>query len=357
VEGRAWTIPPTHDLALRRQREVFRDLAVAWVTAYPASAEAMEALALSLELLGNPACLDTLQRARGLATGAGERTRLAAQEVWVRLKFTLPGSPAGFAAARARADSLLRANPPGRAAEPGLMASLAAMRGRAGTAAALSRQAAAPAGRIVPVASDAAALLVFAALGGPVDSVLALEQAVLRHVGADPAAPASRQAAAVLERAAMVAFPHLRLSSLARAVTAGDYTAAAESAFARGDTAEVYAVLDRMHAARRTLRPADLTIDNIYVEAWLLASSGDTAGAVARLDPTLDALAFAPPRTLYDPVRAAGLVRAMALRADLAARTGDTTTARRWARAVADLWSRSDPFLRPASERMGALAR
>ena len=58
-----------------------------------------------------------------------------------------------------------------------------------------------------------------------------------------------------------------------------------------------------------------------------------------------------------DPVGAALLVRAMAFRADLAGASGDSVTARRWGRAVAGLWSSSDPFLAPVVERMHRASR
>jgi hypothetical protein len=57
-----------------------------------------------------------------------------------------------------------------------------------------------------------------------------------------------------------------------------------------------------------------------------------------------------------DPTEAAGLVRAMALRAELAARAGDRSTARQWAEPVTILWLDADPELRPVVDRMRALA-
>jgi hypothetical protein len=51
------------------------------------------------------------------------------------------------------------------------------------------------------------------------------------------------------------------------------------------------------------------------------------------------------------------LVRAMALRADLAAASGDHAAAARWAQAVTILWSDADQFLQPTVRRMRELAR
>jgi len=54
---------------------------------------------------------------------------------------------------------------------------------------------------------------------------------------------------------------------------------------------------------------------------------------------------------------AAGLVRAMALRAELADRAGDVARARRWARAVHELWQDAETDeLRGTVERMRVLS-
>jgi hypothetical protein len=45
----------------------------------------------------------------------------------------------------------------------------------------------------------------------------------------------------------------------------------------------------------------------------------------------------------------------MALRAELAARAEDSTTAERWARNVVQLWSGADPELQPVVHRMQSL--
>ena len=52
---------------------------------------------------------------------------------------------------------------------------------------------------------------------------------------------------------------------------------------------------------------------------------------------------------------AGALVRGLALRAELAAATGDAAGARRWARPVAILWANADPPLRATAQRMAAL--
>ncbi len=73
---------------------------------------------------------------------------------------------------------------------------------------------------------------------------------------------------------------------------------------------------------------------------------------------SLGAIGMMDPARLRQPAQIAGLVRAMALRADLAAIEYDESTASRWAMAVAELWRDADaPSLRETASRMGALAR
>jgi hypothetical protein len=92
-------------------------------------------------------------------------------------------------------------------------------------------------------------------------------------------------------------------------------------------------------------------MDAVYPEAALLAEMRDAAGAIAWLDPTLNAVAGILPQALDDPVTVGSLVRAMALRAELARRLGDRANAERWGRAVAVLWAEADPFLQTAAVR------
>ena len=125
-----------------------------------------------------------------------------------------------------------------------------------------------------------------------------------------------------------------------------------QAAFLRGDTAAVRRLFAELQTARRHLPPAQLTLDALYPEAWLLAALGDEKAAITWLDPTLVSLLSTPPEVFTDPARAGSLVRAMALRADLAERVGDHAVAARWAAAVAAFWSDADPFLQPLVRRM-----
>ncbi len=73
----------------------------------------------------------------------------------------------------------------------------------------------------------------------------------------------------------------------------------------------------------------------------------DTAAAEALLDLMLDNLSAAPTMLIGEPMMAGTLVRAMALRAQLAWRRNDRARARVWAARVDTLWSGGDlPQLR-----------
>jgi len=60
-----------------------------------------------------------------------------------------------------------------------------------------------------------------------------------------------------------------------------------------------------------------------------------------------------PPRGADpDAVRAAALLRAMTLEADLAHEVGEDVAASEWATAVLQLWRNSDDFLAPTLRRL-----
>ena len=132
-----------------------------------------------------------------------------------------------------------------------------------------------------------------------------------------------------LGRAATLAFPAftIRVPSPAD----GDYLLAALHALQAPDPAALRRALGRLRATREVVPTSRVTFDGLLPEAELLAASGDLRGAAAWLDPAFVALRKSQPD--FDPLRAAALVRAMALRA-LAEKLGDRAAAARWATAV-----------------------
>ena len=352
-------IPKTLPAAVRHERELFHDIAVAWVTAFPGSAEALEALALSLDMLGDPSAVDSLHRARILAAAEPERVRIAGAEFWMRLRFSVPFDTRGTQAAKALADSLLSTNFAADTPEPLLLASIAVATGRANLAADFTRRPAAVEALRVPppLARIAGPLLVFSALAGPLDSVRTLEAQTAATIENAIAAPQQiRARMSWLGRAGQLAFPDYKFESLPLLAGHGDYMIDAQVAFLRADSAAVRQMFDERRVRRRDLPPGLVTLDAIYPEAALLAAMGDTRGAVAWLDPTLAALFTVSTEKLADPANAGALLRAMMLRADLASQLGDLSTAARWAHAVVALWSGGDPAVQPVVNRMQRLA-
>jgi hypothetical protein len=114
--------------------------------------------------------------------------------------------------------------------------------------------------------------------------------------------------------------------------------------------------VDAVRTATHRRGPAIVSMDGNFLEAWLQAAIGDTARALAWLDVSLTRMGTLRP-DLLDRRQASGLVRAMVLRADLASAAGDRAAAQWWGNAVATLWQRADPELRPIADRMRRLAR
>jgi hypothetical protein len=129
-----------------------------------------------------------------------------------------------------------------------------------------------------------------------------------------------------------------------------------QQALARHDTRLLTTLLDSATAVTRLQRPSDLSLDYAYQLSWIRLASGDTASAIQNLDIALGALPSLSSASLRDIATAAAAVRAMALRAELAATSRDPQTARRWASAVVALWSGADPPLQPVVGRMRIVA-
>jgi tRNA A-37 threonylcarbamoyl transferase component Bud32 len=347
--------PGAREGAVRQLRIRFHQVALTWSTAAPQSADAIEALAISLQMLGDLTALDTLRRARALARDSAERSRIAASEVWMEIAFGLPANLDAIRGAVMLADSLLRQQPPDRADDPFEMAGLAALTGRADLAANYYRDPRVADASEVPssLRGSALPLLAYASFGGPRDSLVMLERRV--EAAVEDGIPLEQQAEARLlwiGRPATLAFPVYRFASLSRLAGKGDWLIDLQVASAAGDSSAVRAELDSVKAARRELLPASVTLDALYPEAELVNDFGGSREATAWLRPTLMALPQVSPHVLASVERAASLVRAMALQARLSERLGDRVDAAQWARAVTILWSGADPFLQPGIRQL-----
>jgi hypothetical protein len=343
------------DQAALHARQRFYAIARMWRARFPESPDALEAVALSLDLLANASAFDTLQVVRQGARNDADRMRLGVLEVTLRTKYCIPDGLECLRLARRLADSLLRAYPATSREQAEPMGSLAALTGRASLAARYSRLSL---GTSVDPALEASApvLLAYASLGAPADSLrvhaLATERGIANGVVADEREGARAE---WMLRSALLALPDSTVAVLLPAGAQPPLNLL--SAWRQHDLSGVKQILTQWRGdpRRKGLHASDLTIDALYSEAAALASLGDGRGAIATLAPTLDSLALVTPQRLSDVPRAGALVRAMILRARVAAEIGDSASARRWSSASLLLWSDADDFLKAALEPLRRL--
>ena len=364
--------PPTMEAAVAHNRQELRALIQTWTAAFPTSADAHEALALVLETTGeldlgpssDRSALASIRRARSLSTDPEQALRAAVAEA--RLLFKLER----FAEAAKLADSVLTAGPP----EPSPIAArrlggLALLSGRVYRAAQLLPRAApletpqtwdgieipdAP----IPVKQAGLALMAYAAVGQPAESLRAGKQLVEQRV-ASWAGPMTREQLrlAVLHVPMGLAFETIGISDVHRHDAGGDYVIEMQWAMAHGDTAAARAELARQAGLRTRARAGDVAINGTYAEAGVLLQLRDTAAAIAVLDFSMQALPTLGTYLLEQPEQIGCAIRAMVLRADLASRAGDRATAARWGSAVATMWADADAPLRATVARMQELAK
>ncbi|MBA2684011.1 MAG: protein kinase [Gemmatimonadaceae bacterium] len=361
--------PRSTAAAIARNRALLERLASEWTQEFPRSSAAFEALAHSLEIEGritgsgapNSSALAALDRARSLATDRADVLRLGV------MRTRLLVMTGDFAGARTLADSILGAAAVVTPAEGDVLKALAALTGRVSRTVELQRVEApsarflSPANHIVqppvPVAESALTMLGYVSLGTSADSIEAakqrVERTVVSYVGID-----NREAVreAVLNIPLTLAYPIVPALSLQRAGGNGDYLLDIQRAAAKHDSASVHEQLRAVGRLRALDRPGELSIYLTYQEAWLLLQVGDTAAATRQLDASLTALPALGPYVLDYVQDAAFLVRAMALRSDLAASANDARTAEHWATAVSQLWSGADAPLQDVVTRMRSRA-
>lgn len=340
---------PAYSRAIEQQRIMFREVAAAWVAASPRNARAREAMSVALSLLGDRSALDTLLSGRRLARTPDERRDLAVAEVWLRVALSLPGDSVGLLRARRLADSLLVRSED--ALDPASGAGLAMLLGRAEVAARFARDIPPDGGMsLMPAGqADARALLAFATLQGPRDSLVRLERQVLTALQRiSPEARESEQLA-WLAVPASLAFPAYRFETAPRL---DDWVVSAQQHVLAGDTAAVLERFSREGAVRAQLPPYISTFDALLPESEILVALGHDREAAQWMDPTLSSLLQVEPNRLATLQEAGGLVRLAALRAGIARRLGDERDAAAWASAVAILWSTAGPEAQKTVGRM-----
>ena len=361
--------PVTQRAAVVRNQAALRDITAAWVRAFPEDADALEAHAKVLETMGlirsagsdERSAIAIIARARRAARSGEQAFRLALVETRLHLKL------GEFAQARSLADSELAtfADPPPAVA--GGLARLAVLTGRASRGAEFLPRSpdedslrtsegvviAAP----PPILEGSLALLVYAAAGGPLDSIKAFQARIGQDVEnlVEPRRRTEvRQAA--LDLPAVLAFPKLGASPVHRSNAGGFTIMPLQWSLARGDTTSVRAALTAFIQRGQQRLPGEFPIDLDELYAELAVAIGDSNAALQIVGPPLDALPTMGTSLLDWVSQTGGFVRAMALRAELASRAGDRRTAARWANGVIMLWSAADPPLQPLVQRMHALA-
>jgi tetratricopeptide (TPR) repeat protein len=357
--------PSTTTAAVARNRRLLERLATGWTRDFPRSAPAFEALARTLELEGritggatpDASALAALDRARALATDHADLRRLGVMRTRLLL---ISGD---FGSARSLADSMLAAAANNDPAEADTLKSLAALTGHVQRTIDLLRTEAPTVrflssnGRIIqpplPVTEAARAMLGYVSLGAPIDSIGASQQHVEHAL--DSYVPNDQRSfvrATVLSLPLRLAYPVTPATSLAREGGVDDYLLNIQRAASRQDAPAVRAMLHAINSTRGLEQPGELSIYYTYQEAWLLLQVGDTAAATRELDASLNALPSLGQDLLDYVQETAFLVRAMVLRSDLAAKSGDDKTAGRWGAAVAELWAGADPSLQTVVARM-----
>jgi DNA-binding SARP family transcriptional activator len=351
----AWARARGLDRAVKEQRTTFLGLTKAWRSAFPKDAEAKHAVAIALELLGDPAALDTLRGARALADSRVESLRLAASEVWMSLKFSVPYNLAGVRRAAILADSILADSLARSMVEPAVLAGLAALRGKVGQAADFYRQAqTADISKLAPArASDAHGLLVYAVFGGPRDSLRILDERL--SALADQDLGDERAWYSIAQRTQVTAFNDYRLTLVGVPLDYDLLKVQHAAAAGNRQTVDLW-VRDTMRK-RAGIPAKDLTIDILLPEARMIRNVYGASTAATWIDPHLKSLRWTTPRVLADLPRSASLVRSFVFRADVAAELGDWKSARDWAGPVAVLWNDADDFLQGDVSRMNSLAR
>jgi tetratricopeptide (TPR) repeat protein len=368
-KARGEIVPDGPASPLRSNLARLRQITGQWVVAFPTSPDAWESRARVLEATGEleggtgdtSAALPALRQAVRLSTIRKDSLRLRTGEVQLLVKL------GHFGAARSLADSTLGAFGAPTPPEADEIAGLAALTGRASRLSGLLRLAATlpqsavgdPAPNNTPPALRAslAALLAFASLGGPADSALRQLRTVDDQIRAYlPQASRAAFRLEALEVPLSLLHPSEAAGLALPAASPREYLLRFQSYLRRGDTSAVRSGLDTVAGLRRYVRPSDVSLDKVYQESVLYAAIGDSAAAVLHLDQVLNSLAATGSSLVRQPAQAGALIRAMMLRARLAASWRDESTARRWAGAAAVLWAGADPGLQASVDTMRRIA-
>ena len=352
----AMAIPADYALALQHQQHQLLFVASTWKDAAPGNPQAAILRATALDLLVEAAAPEAFRDAKELAENETDRLNIATEEVMVRIKHAIPDDTASLRSATLVIDSLLRAHPPSQHEALRTLGALASLVGRASLAAKYAA-AGGVGGATGPITGIGPALLTYASLGGPTDSVQKFEALVESALRALPEQQRESARNQWLSRAAALAYPEYTMQALRSAENTHGTVIEVTAAAMTNDASKVQQLLLEFDSMRARMRPSDLTTDGLYTENQALKSVGLLQRAVARIDPTLDGLRFVGTAQLGQIPETGALVRTIALRATLAHALNDRVAAKKWATVVAILWRNSDPFLQDKVREVEAFVR
>jgi serine/threonine protein kinase len=321
-------------------RSLFRDVTGTWVTSLPRSVGAKEAFAVSLEMDGDAAAIDTLSSARALAMSEEVRRRLAAKEAVLHVKFGFPDGETSLIRAKRLADSLA-GEPQLAMADLSTAVAVSALRGDCGRVGAMKRAAAQARVELIraprQLVGEWESAEAQVAMGCRPETSLAELNARIWGPEVQASPSQRRQAeAAILARIVLLGAPYdsVWVDRLAPNVT-GQLFAAVHAAV-RGEEDRARSLLAFNLDARL---PGELSPDAILPRATVWLMMGDTSNAVILLDRLLADVRYLTPGLLESPVQIGALLRIARLRSDIAAARKDTVLARRLRTAVDTLWS------------------
>jgi hypothetical protein len=348
---------------IMRLQTVFDTVVTRWASAFPRSPATKEAVAISLDIHGDAAAIDTLRVAERLTTDRGERVRLAATRISIQLKFGALASGDTLAHVLISADSLLGANAQPTPEIAGYLAPVSAMTGRCEqTSKLLRRSEGTPATNATTtsklprdVEEEIAAIEAYVSVGcRPVDVWRRLDDISRSIVG-----PQATDDAKQLE--------YLELNAIVRAIVPpdsgwvkrfagrGGRTIVAERFIAEGQPDSARARLREAARVRRSALAGQVTADAVVAEARVWLMLADTASAIASLEEALSAARHAPPlltnQSRYNTGRMGFLIQAYALHAELMA-TRDRAKARQSARIAVAMWRNADGEHQPTVDRL-----
>ena len=181
------------------------------------------------------------------------------------------------------------------------------------------------------------AMLAYAAIGGPVDSLRSSEERLIRAINNtlnQSARPMLRLS--TLNRAARIAFPGY-VSRVYDSPDTSSSLVAAQSALLHHDYPGVRRQLAKIEQTRSAVRVADFTYDALLPEARLMVAVGDSLAAIRLLRRSLEALSATKAAQFVDDVAAGTFMQSMELYVVLLDKRAPTPEASRWRSAFGAL--------------------